>query len=77
MVVTGVLEVAAAFILRRELRGEWLLALAGVLSVVFGVFLAVRPGEGAIAIVSVIGVFAILFGVALLVLGFRLRRLQA
>ncbi len=76
-VVTGLLEIAAAVVLRRELRGEWLLALAGILSVVFGVLLAVRPGEGAIAIVSVIGVFAILFGVALLVLGFRLRRLQA
>jgi uncharacterized membrane protein HdeD (DUF308 family) len=76
-VVTGLVEIAAAVILRRELRGEWLLALAGILSVVFGVFPAVRPGEGAIAIVSVIGVFAIVFGVALLVLGFRLRRLQA
>jgi uncharacterized membrane protein HdeD (DUF308 family) len=75
-VVTGVLEVAAAVVLRRELRGEWLLALAGVLSVAFGVLLAVRPGEGAIAIVSAIGVFAIVFGVALLVLGVRLRRLQ-
>jgi uncharacterized membrane protein HdeD (DUF308 family) len=36
MVVTGVLEVAAAFILRRELRGGWLLALAGILSVILG-----------------------------------------
>jgi len=75
-VVTGLLELAAAVVLRRELRGEWLLALAGVLSVAFGVLLAVRPGEGAIAIVSVIGVFAVVFGVALLVLGVRLRRLQ-
>ena len=76
-VVTGLLEIAVAVILRRELRGEWLLALAGVLSVAFGVLLAARPGEGAIAIVSVIGVFAIVFGVALLVLGVRLRRLQS
>ncbi len=75
-VVTGLLELAAAVILRRELRGEWLLALAGVLSVAFGILLAVRPGEGAIAIVSVIGVFAIVFGAALLVLGLRLRRLR-
>jgi uncharacterized membrane protein HdeD (DUF308 family) len=76
-VVTGLLEIAAAIVLRRELRGEWLLALAGVFSVAFGVLLAVRPGEGAIAIVSVIGVFAIVFGVALLVLGVRLRRLRS
>jgi uncharacterized membrane protein HdeD (DUF308 family) len=75
MVVTGVLEVAAAVVLRRELRGEWLLALAGILSVILGVFLAVRPGEGAIAIVWAIGLYAIVFGLALLLLGIRLRRL--
>ncbi|HZA83781.1 MAG TPA: DUF308 domain-containing protein [Actinomycetes bacterium] len=75
-IVTGLLEVAAAIFLRRELRGEWLLALAGVLSVAFGILLAVRPAEGAIALVSVIGVFAILFGVVLLALGVRLRRLR-
>jgi uncharacterized membrane protein HdeD (DUF308 family) len=74
-VVTGLLEIAAAVVLRRELQGEWLLALAGVLSLAFGVLLAVRPGEGAIAIVSLLGVFAVVFGVALLVLGARLRRL--
>jgi uncharacterized membrane protein HdeD (DUF308 family) len=75
-VLTGLLEVVAAIVLRRELRGEWLLALAGILSVAFGVFLAVRPGEGAITLVSVIGLFAILFGVALLALGARLRQLR-
>jgi uncharacterized membrane protein HdeD (DUF308 family) len=74
-IATGVLEVVVAIWLRRELRGEWLLALSGIVSVVFGVFLIVRPGEGAIAVVWLIGVFAILFGVALVGLGLRLRRL--
>jgi uncharacterized membrane protein HdeD (DUF308 family) len=75
-IVTGLLEVAAAIILRRELRGEWLLALGGILSVAFGIFLAVRPGEGAIAVVWVIGLYAIVFGVALVALGARLRQLR-
>jgi uncharacterized membrane protein HdeD (DUF308 family) len=74
-IATGVLEVAVAIWLRRELRGEWLLALGGVVSVLFGVFLIVRPGEGAIAVVWLIGLFAIVFGVALIGLGLRLRRL--
>jgi uncharacterized membrane protein HdeD (DUF308 family) len=74
-VVTGLLELAAAIVLRRELRGEWLLALAGVLSVAFGVLLFVRPGEGAVAVIWAIGLYAIVFGVALLALGARLRRL--
>jgi uncharacterized membrane protein HdeD (DUF308 family) len=75
-IATGVLEVAVAIWLRRELRGEWLLALGGVVSVVFGVLLFIRPGEGAIAIVWLIGLFAIVFGVALIGLGLRLRRLR-
>jgi uncharacterized membrane protein HdeD (DUF308 family) len=74
-IATGVLEVAIAIWLRRELRGEWLLALGGIVSVVFGVFLIVRPGEGAVAVVWLIGLFAIVFGVALIGLGLRLRRL--
>ena len=75
-VATGLLEVAAAVILRRELRGEWLLALGGIVSVVFGIYLVVRPEEGAIAVVWVIGLYAILFGVALLALAVRLRQLS-
>ena len=74
-IATGVLEVAVAIWLRRELRGEWLLALGGVVSVAFGVFLVVRPGDGAVAVVWLIGLFAILFGMALVGLGLRLRRL--
>ena len=75
-VATGLLEVAAAVILRRDLRGEWLLALGGIVSVVFGIYLVVRPEEGAIAVVWVIGLYAILFGVALLALAVRLRQLS-
>jgi uncharacterized membrane protein HdeD (DUF308 family) len=74
-IATGVLEVVVAIWLRRELRGEWLLALGGVVSVLFGVFLIVRPGEGAVAVVWLIGLFAIVFGAALIGLGLRLRRL--
>lgn len=73
-VVTGVLEIVAAIQLRRELTGEWLLALSGVLSVLFGLLLLIRPAEGAIAVVWLIGIYAIVFGVALVALGLRLRR---
>jgi uncharacterized membrane protein HdeD (DUF308 family) len=74
--VTGVLEIVAAVRLRREMKGEWLLALSGVLSVLFGILLAVWPAAGALSVVFVIGIYAIVFGVALVGLGLRLRRLR-
>jgi uncharacterized membrane protein HdeD (DUF308 family) len=74
-IATGVLEVVAAVLLRRELRGEWLLAASGIISVLFGLFLVIRPGDGAIAVAWLIGLYAIIFGIALIALGFRLRQL--
>ena len=75
--VTGVLEIVAAVRLRREMRGEWMLALSGALSVVFGILLIVWPASGALALIALIGIYAIIFGVALIVLGWRLRAMHS
>jgi uncharacterized membrane protein HdeD (DUF308 family) len=72
-IVTGVLEIAAAYRLRSVLRHEWLVAFSGGLSVLFGIFVLLFPGAGALALVWLIGWYAIVSGVALLVLAFRLR----
>jgi uncharacterized membrane protein HdeD (DUF308 family) len=72
-ILTGVMEVAAAIRLRREMDNEWLLGLAGVASVLFGILLLVLPGAGALALIWLIGVYALVFGVILIVLGLRLR----
>ncbi len=74
-IVTGFFEIAAALRLRREIQGEWALILAGILSVFFGVLLLAFPGAGALAVVWLIAVYALAFGILLLLLGFRLRRL--
>jgi uncharacterized membrane protein HdeD (DUF308 family) len=72
-VATGVFEIIAAIRLRRYIEGEWLLALAGVLSVLLGVLLFLFPGPGALALIYWIAAWSIAFGILLLALGFRLR----
>ena len=71
--VTGALETVAAIRLRRQVSGEWLLLLGGVASIVFGILLMIAPVAGALVIALWIGAYALVFGMLLVVLGFRLR----
>ena len=73
-VITGIIEVAAAVRLRREMEGEWLLGLTGVLSILLGLYVAVFPGLGLLGLVWTVGIYAIVFGIAMIVLSLRLRR---
>ena len=72
-IIGGVLEIVAAYQLRAVITREWLLTVDGVLSILFGIVLIAFPGAGALAVVWIIGAFAIISGVALLALAFRLR----
>ena len=72
-IVRGVLEIIGAVSLRRVIHNEWLLATAGVLSIVLGIGMILIPGLGALAILGAIGAYALVFGFALVALGIRLR----
>jgi uncharacterized membrane protein HdeD (DUF308 family) len=74
--ITGIFEIVAAIQLRRVITGEWALILSGLLSVLFGVLLFVFPAAGAVSMVWMIGIYAILFGTTLIILAFRLRSLR-
>jgi uncharacterized membrane protein HdeD (DUF308 family) len=72
-IVTGILEIAAAIAMRRVIDNEVWLGLAGIAGILFGVIVLLFPGAGALGIVWLIATYAIVFGVFLLMLGFRLR----
>jgi uncharacterized membrane protein HdeD (DUF308 family) len=75
-IATGAAEIVGAIRVRRELDNEWLLVVSGVVSVLFGIALAVQPGAGAIALVWIIGSYAIVSGVFHLMLALRIRQFQ-
>jgi uncharacterized membrane protein HdeD (DUF308 family) len=61
-ILTGALQIWGAIQLRKEIEVEWMLALSGLLSIALGVALLARPGVGALAVIWLIGSFAILVG---------------
>jgi len=71
--IVGVVEVVAAIALRREISDEWFLIVQGIISALFGVVLFIVPGAGALGLVLVIGIYAVVVGVLLLLVAFRLR----
>jgi uncharacterized membrane protein HdeD (DUF308 family) len=73
-IATGIMQIVGAFKLRKEIDNEWLLIASGVLSVLFGCLLAFQPGAGALALILVIGSFAILYGILLVLFALRLRK---
>jgi uncharacterized membrane protein HdeD (DUF308 family) len=75
-IVTGVLAIGSAFRLRQAIAGEVLMILLGIISIAAGVFTFISPLFGALALVWTISVYAILVGIFLIGLAFRLRRLQ-
>ena len=71
--VRGVAEVGTAIWLRNVIESAWLYVLSGIVSIVFGAFLIVAPGDGAFAVLFVIGFYALFAGVMYIAMGLRLR----
>ena len=73
-VITGISEIATAIRLRQEITGEWALIIGGALSIIFGVILAViGPVAGLLSLVWLIGVYALAFGILMLITAFQVR----
>jgi uncharacterized membrane protein HdeD (DUF308 family) len=72
-VVSGVFRIITAIRIREEIENEWWMGLGGAASIIFGIILFVAPGQGALTLVWLIGIWAIVLGVFLIAFGFRIR----
>ena len=73
-IFVGALQIWGAIRLRKEIENEWLLGLSGLLSIAFGVVMFAQPGAGALAVVWLIGWFALLAGCVYIALAFQLKK---
>jgi uncharacterized membrane protein HdeD (DUF308 family) len=74
-IVIGIMQISAAIRLRKEVEGEWLWILTGILTVILGVLLIARPGAGALSVLWLIGWFAIAWGILLCILAFKVKKM--
>ena len=74
-ILRGILAIIAAVRVRHEIQGELWLILNGLASVIFGALVVMFPGAGALTVIWLIGFYAVIFGVMVLMLGLRLRAL--
>jgi uncharacterized membrane protein HdeD (DUF308 family) len=73
---TGVLQIAEAIRLRKEISGDVWLALGGMATLLFGAMVGLRPFIGMMGLAVVILVFALVWGVFEILLGQELRSLR-
>src|SRR5689334_9383669 len=74
-IVRGIFEIIAGIALRKVISAGWVLALAGVFSIGFGVLFAAYPAPGALALAYLVGAYAVVFGFMMIVLSFLLHAL--
>ncbi len=75
-IIIGVLTIWGAIQARKEIEGEWVLGLFGLLSIAFGALVLFQPGAGALSLIWTIAGYAIFAGVLLIMLAFRVRKFK-
>jgi uncharacterized membrane protein HdeD (DUF308 family) len=74
-IIIGVLEIMASIRHRAIPNSGWVWGvIGGALAILFGILVLIRPGTGLITIIWIIGIWAIVWGITLIVLGVQLRK---
>lgn len=76
IIVRGVLDIIGAFYIRKQITGEWMLILGGLISIFIGFAVIAYPVAAALTMAWLIGLYAIVFGIAMMVMAFRLKGLR-
>jgi uncharacterized membrane protein HdeD (DUF308 family) len=76
-IVTGIIQLVVAVEMRKSIPNDWLLVLGGIISVIFGVLLIWRPLAGVLTLAYLFGFYALLYGIMMLALSFRVKSLPA
>jgi uncharacterized membrane protein HdeD (DUF308 family) len=76
-IVTGVGEIVTAVRFGGQMTGEWLLVIAGIVAIIFGIYVFLFPGTGILSVLFVVGIFAIVWGLIQIVQAFLPRRRTA
>ena len=74
-ILAGLFKIITAFRIRKEIKGEWMVVLSGLISILFGLILVLRPATGVLAVAWLIGIFAILLGIFQFLLGLKFRKM--
>ena len=75
--LAGLFKIITAFRIRNEVKGEWMLGLNGLVSILVGVILIFRPGAGVLAVAWLIGILAIIVGIFQLLFGLKFRKIDS
>lgn len=75
-IVAGVLQISAAIRLRKDVQGEWLWVLSGILTIGLGVLFFLYPGAGILSVTWLVAALAIVWGILLVMLSFKLKGLK-
>ncbi|MBZ0202950.1 MAG: HdeD family acid-resistance protein [Ignavibacteria bacterium] len=73
---TGILEIISAIKLRKVIDGEFWMIVSGILSIVFAILIFLWPASGIVVMIYLIGIYALLFGIMMVFMGFSIRNLQ-
>ena len=74
--LAGLFKIITAFLIRSEVKGEWVLGLSGLISILVGLILIFRPGAGVLAVAWLISIFAIILGIFQSLLGLKFRKMS-